>query len=291
MDQLHFLPASPRAARASRLLLFHAFLSNFIRVSDASPRSGVLFKGGQLLSKVLADQKISVDDAIKCAEKAEKERNPQLLLQQDSVAPALAAAIKAGAGLASVQNEGGWQAAARVLLAPPCKAHDMNFHSVMKCIDVLKAKADDCRAARDLKLTEKKICDERSFLNNELKKLEIRQGYIDKKKAAAATKDGLSSPIDIQKLEAEADKKVAEVLASKEAAINKNISTLQQKRQDVKDSAEVQLYDCVQRVWKACGAAAIHDEFQALDRFSRANDRRTRVLLFLTCASMQSHRS
>lgn len=201
-----------------------------------------------------------VDDAFKCAEKV------QLLQQQDHLAPALVAAMKAGAGLASVQNEGGWQAAARALLAPPGKWQDVNFHLVMKCVDVLRAKADDCKAARDLKLTEKKIIEERAFLNNEHKKQEIRRGFIDKKKAANSTKDGPSSFVDAQFLESEADKKVAEILASKESAISKNVNSLPQKRQDVRNSAEVQLLDGVERVWKACGAAAIHDEFQALDR-------------------------
>ncbi len=194
-----------------------------------------------------------------------------------------------------MRNEGGWRDAARVLIAPPERWQDVNFHSVMKCIDVLKFNADDCKAARDLRLTEKKINEERAFLNNDQKKQEIRQGFIDKKRAAAAaavlaaTKDGVACLIQTQSLDAvadkrkrleheahdkialelEADAKVAAVLAAKEIAIGKNVDSLPQKRQAVRDSEEVKLFDCVERVWKACGAAAIHDEFQALDRCAR----------------------
>jgi hypothetical protein len=96
--------------RALRLASFHAFLSNFIRVSDASPRSVVLFKGCRLLHNTLLQQRVPAADALKAVD------DLQLMQTQCSVAPVVAAAMKAGSGLAPLQ-QGGWQAAARAVLA------------------------------------------------------------------------------------------------------------------------------------------------------------------------------
>jgi hypothetical protein len=241
-----------------RLSAFHAFLANFIRVSDASPRSAVLFKGSELLHNILSQQEMPVADAFKCAD------DLQRMLQQHNLAPVLVAAMKAGSNLTPFQ-QGGWQAAARALLTPPEAWQDVNFHLVMKCIDACQCKADECKAARDLKQTEKRIDEEKAFLLNEEKKAEIKKGFVDKKLAAARAA-AAAVHIDMKMLEAEADAKVAEVLRNKEAAIQKNESSLPQKRSSLLDSAEYKIWSSVERVWKTCGAAAIQKEFQTLDR-------------------------
>jgi uncharacterized protein YunC (DUF1805 family) len=258
LDQFPSLPLSPPAARAVRLTAFHAFLDNFIRVSDASPRSAVLFKGSRLLHNILSQQGVPVADAFKCAD------DLQHMLQQHTLAPVLVAAMKAGSNLTPFQ-QGGWQAAARALLSPPEAWQDVNFHLVMKCIDACQCKADECKAARDLKQTEKRIDEEKAFLLNSEKKAEIKKGYIDKKLAAAKAA-AAPSLIDMKTLEAEADAKVAEVLRNKEAAIEKNESSLPQKRSSLLASAEYKIWSSVERVWKDCGAAAIQKEFETLDR-------------------------
>ena len=58
---------------------------------------------------------------------------------------------------------------------------------------------------------------------------------------------------------------VSEVLRGKQAAIDKNESSLEHKRRLVADSPEVKLWSCVERVWQACGAAAVQEEFETLD--------------------------
>jgi hypothetical protein len=68
---------------------------------------------------------------------------------------------------------------------------------------------------------------------------------------------------------AEAEKKVNEVLSKKQANIDNLKGSLEQKKKDVAASVEVQRLACVQRVWNACGAAAIQQEFQAVDRQAR----------------------
>ena len=157
------------------------------------------------------------------------------------------------------------------MLAPPESWQDINFHLVMKCMDACRDKAHECKAARDLRLTEKRIDEERGFLVNEDKKAEIKSGYIEKKlaaaRAAAAKAAGVeAATVDMQQLVSEAEAKVAEVLRGKQAAIEKYQSSLPQKMKDVAASAEVKLWACVERVWKACGSAAIQEEFQILDR-------------------------
>jgi hypothetical protein len=159
------------------------------------------------------------------------------------------------------------------VLAPPESWQDINFHLVMKCMDACKDRAHECKAARDLRLTEKRIDEEKGFLVNEDKKAEIKSGYIEKKlaaaRAAAAKATGVEAvAVDMQQLASEADAKVAEVLRGKQAAIEKYQSSLPQKIKDVAASAEVKLWACVERVWKACGCAAIQEEFQILDRCS-----------------------
>lgn len=232
----------------------------------------MLFNGSKLLHALLCQQKMPADDALKCA------KNLQQLQQQQNVAPALVAAMEAGArcdkskAKTALTNEGGWEAAAQALLAPPADWRHVNFHMLIKCVDALGVEADECKAARDLKSTHDTIAKAEAFLNgeeNQKKTEEIRSGVIDKKKTAAA-KSGVAISVELQaEWAAEAEKKVNEVLSKKQANIDNLKGSLEQKKKDVAASVEVQRLACVQRVWNACGAAAIQQEFQAVDRQAR----------------------
>ena len=61
---------------------------------DASPRSVVLFKGCKLLHDTLLQQRVPAADALKAVD------DLQFMQTQCSVAPVVAAAMKAGCGLA-----------------------------------------------------------------------------------------------------------------------------------------------------------------------------------------------
>ena len=89
---------------------------------------------------------------------------------------------------------------------------------IMKCVDVVEERARDCKAAKDLRLTVKRIEEDRSFLVNEDKKMEIRQGFVEKKvKAAGAAAPAVD--IDMQQLEKDADAKVKGVQAATQNTI------------------------------------------------------------------------
>jgi hypothetical protein len=201
---------------------------------------------------------MSVEDAFQCA------RSLQTLQQQKNLAPILVAAMRIGGNLASFQQRG-WESTARELIAPPATWQDINFYLIMKCIDAVKASAEDCKAARDLRLTEKRIEEDTAFLVNEEKKAEIRSGFI-QKKLAKVSDAGDANAVDLKQLELQAEAKVAEVLRAKQVAIDKNRNSLPQKNEILEASMEFKLWVCVKSVWFSCGAYAIHDEFQTLDR-------------------------
>ena len=89
---------------------------------------------------------------------------------------------------------------------------------IMKCVDVVEERARDCKAAKDLRLTVKRIEEDKSFLVNEDKKMEIRQGFVEKKvKAAGAAAPAID--IDMQQLERDADAMVTGVQAATQNTI------------------------------------------------------------------------